>query len=157
MSNGPTTAPGAKRRPPEQLGIVAAGDRVEHDVERPDKEIRDAKDQRLGAECRWRREGHDQHHARRREHGKSYGAFFGIESVGQPRIGFPRPPQGREEEGAAQQALARLVGGEETGDLGEGEDEDEVKEQLERREPLSRPPRSERASGSLAVVCCSPI
>ena len=93
-------------------------------------------DQGLGSECRRRREGHDQHRGRRGEHDQSNAALFGVEGVRQPGIGGPRPPQRGKQEPAPQQPFPALVRGEEPGHLRDGEDEDEVEEQLERRDPL---------------------
>jgi len=42
----------------------------------------------------------------------------------------PRPPQRGKQKRPAQQSFPGLVGCEEAGDLGDGEDEDEVEEQL---------------------------
>ena len=101
-----------------------------------DDEVRDGEDQGLGSERRWRREGHDQHRGRRGEHDQANAALFGVEGVRQPGIGGPRPPQRSKQERATQEPFPALVRGEEPGHLRDGEDEDEVEEQLQRRHPL---------------------
>ena len=103
----------------------------------------------VGPERRGRGQGHDQHGGRRREDGQANGAFLRVEGVRQPGIGGPRPPQGREEEDAAQQPVCAQVLREEPGDLRDGEDEDEIEEQLERRDPLLALDRRTCIVGSL--------
>ena len=63
-------------------------------------------------------------------------AFLGIDRVRQPRVRPPRPPQRSKKKRPAQQSFPGLVDRKEAGDLGDGEDEDEVEEELERRDPL---------------------
>lgn len=70
------------------------------------------------------------------EHGQAHGALFGVERVRQPRVPSPRPPQGAEEHEGLEHATPRRVGGKEAGDLGDGEDEDQIEEQLEGCNPL---------------------
>ena len=119
-----------------QLWIVPARDHVEDDVERANAEVRDPEDEGIRSERFGRRERHDQHGAGRGEHRQANPTFLGVERVRQPGVGRPRPPQRGQQEGAAQQALRGLVRHHEPGDLGDGEDEDEVEEQFERRDPL---------------------
>jgi hypothetical protein len=63
-------------------------------------------------------------------HRQSNAAFLGIDGVGQPGVRPPRPPQRGKQKRPAQQSFPGLAGCEEAGDLGDGEDEDEVEEQL---------------------------
>ena len=158
---------GGRRR---ELRIAAAGDRVEDEVERADEEIRDTEDEGIDAERRRASRGDDEHRRRRGEDGQADGAFFRIEGVRQPRIGRPCPPQRREQQQPADQPLPGFVFREEAGDLGDGEDEDEVEEQLERRDPLLALDRSNVHRGQISpapnpaesrpadlpddVVCC---
>ena len=59
---------------------------------------------------------------------QSNGAFLGIDGVRQPGVRPPRPPQSGKQKRPAQQSFPGLVGCEEAGDQGDGEDE--VEEQL---------------------------
>jgi hypothetical protein len=105
-------------------------------VERADDEIRDGKDEGIGSKRRGRREGDDEHGGGRGEHGQADAAFLRVEGIRQPGVCRPCPPQNCEEEEAAKQPLPGLVLREEIGDLGDGEDEHEIEEQLEWSDPL---------------------
>ena len=74
----------------------------------------------------------DDHRADGGEHQHPHAALFGIERVGQPRIGGPRPPQDAEQQACSEDTTPRRVVDEQRGDLGERVDEDEIEEQLER-------------------------
>ena len=68
--------------------------------------------------------------------GQPDGAFLGIEGVRQPGVRRPGPPQRAEQQQAPQETVPGRISREEPGDLRDGEDEDEVEEQLEWRDPL---------------------
>ena len=130
---------GARQDPDDgaqQLGIAAAGDRVEDEMEGAHDEVRDAEDDAVDLEGVRRGQRHDEHRGHRPEHGDSDGALLRVQRVGEPGVRRPRPPQHAEKEEAAQQAIPGRVVGEEAGDLGDGEDEDEIEEELERGHPL---------------------
>ena len=95
-----------------------------------DEEVRDPEDDGLRTERRRRRECHDQHGGRCGEDRQSNGAFLWIDGVRQPGVRPPRSPQRGKQKRPAQQSFPGLVGCEEAGDLGDGEAEDEVEEQL---------------------------
>jgi hypothetical protein len=106
------------------------GDREQDEVQGADEEVRDPEDDGLRTERRRRRECHDQHGGRCGEDRQSNGAFLGIDGVRQPGVRPPRSPQRGKQKRPAQQSFPGLVGCEEAGDLGDGEAEDEVEEQL---------------------------
>jgi hypothetical protein len=115
---------------------VAAGDGEEHQVEHPHDEVGDAEHDAIDVERVRGREGHDEHGGHRAEHRDAHHALLGIERVREPGVGRPRPPQRAEQEEPAEQPIPRRVMDEEPGDLGDGEDEDQVEEELEIRDAL---------------------
>ena len=120
----------------EELWIAAAGERVEDEMEGAHDEVRDAEDNPIRLEGVRRGQRDDEHRGHRSEHGDSDSALLRVQRVGEPGVCRPRPPEDAEEEEAAQQAIPRRVVGEEAGDLGDGEDEDEIEEELKRRHSL---------------------
>ena len=135
-NDGPITAPGANRRTAaNSSGTVATGDRVEDEVKGADDEVRDGEDHSLGPERRWRREGYDQHRGRRGEHDQALAALFGSR-CSSARHRRPTPTTARQAGARPEEPFPALVRGEEPGHLRDGEDEDEVEEQLQRRHPL---------------------
>lgn len=60
--------------------------------------------------------------------------FIDIDRAGKPGVEVPRPPQGGQNEHAAQDAGPRHVRREQAGDPGYCEYEDQVEEQSERRD-----------------------
>jgi hypothetical protein len=78
--------------------------------------------------------------------------------VGQPRIPAVDPPQVAEDQGDAAQARHGRFAGQEAGELGDGEDEDQIEEQLDGRDPDLRRagPARLRLVGSHALVLTRP-
>src|SRR5262249_10283349 len=70
------------------------------------------------------------------QHRPPDGSFTWIYGVGQPGVRGPDPPERREDQQAAPEPAPRRILREHRRDLREREDEDEVEEQLERRDPL---------------------
>jgi len=76
-------------------------------------------------------------HCRHRDHHRAPDQSFGrIDSVGQPGVGRPRPPERDEEQQSMSETAPSRIVGENRRDLGEPKDEDEVEEELERTDPL---------------------
>jgi len=89
------------------------------------------------------------HHERRDEHRDERDeqccadeAFFGVDSIRQPGVGRPRPPERAEHEHTAADPGERWVVGEQRRHLREREHEDEVEEELSWRDAV------------LLVDCC---
>ena len=113
-------------------GIVASDDGGKDQVEEADEEVGEAEQHRFGAEGARHGQGDPEHGRHRGEHGQSDGTLVDVHRAGQPRVDVPGPPQGGEHEHAPQDSAPRGVGGQEPRDLGDGEDEDQIEEQLER-------------------------
>jgi hypothetical protein len=73
------------------------------------------------------------HHQAREHHGNQHQAnwqYIRVEPVGEPGGVLPRPPDHEQQEERLQRSLDRLVGQEQVGELGYGEDVDEIEKQL---------------------------
>jgi hypothetical protein len=99
--------------------------------------------------------GHEQP-GHRREYRDADDALLGIDRARQPRVADPRPPQGAEHEQALGQARPRRLVGHERGALREREDEDEVEEELERRDVRLFAQRRLEAAGAEEVAALTP-
>ena len=89
------------------------------------------------AECLWdAQRGHEQRR-HRGEQDEADAALLGVDHAGQPRVPDPRPPQqAQHDETLADATPCRIVRHQRRA-LRDGEDEDEVEEQLERTDPLA--------------------
>ena len=81
-------------------------------------------------------ERHDEHGRHRPEHPRANPALLGLERVRQPREADPRPPDRREDQESMPEAAPREVLRHQLCDLGDGEDHDEVEEELQGCDPL---------------------
>ena len=120
----------------QQVSIAACSERVQremHDVH--DQEGHPEHDtvtaERVGDGQRG-----DEHRRHRNQHRPPHRAHAGIDGVGQPGVGRPRPPERGEDQETVPEASPRRIVRQDRRDLREREDEDEVEEQLERRDPL---------------------
>jgi hypothetical protein len=105
-------------------------------MEGADDEIGDAEGHRLSAERSRHGERHHEHRPDRGEDREPNGAFLGVEGVRQPRVRAPGPPQRAEEQQAPHEATPRRIAEEEARHLRDGEDEDEIEEEFQRRDAL---------------------
>jgi hypothetical protein len=121
-----------------QHGVVAGDHDEHHQVHDPEGEVAQGQDQgtvqparpvvvRLGDAQR-----EQEHRGHRREHHDGDRGLLGADHVGQPRVARPRPPQQHHDEDALHHRPRADVLRHERGHLREGEDEDQVEEQLER-------------------------
>ena len=101
---------------------------------RRSEQIADAPQHAVAGEGARRGQGDDQHHRHRREHDQPRQHQLGVDGAGQPAVARPGPPDERQQDQSAAQLGERRVLGEEPGDLRQREHEDEVEEQLERRD-----------------------
>ena len=115
---------------------MLAGDRVELEVEQTHDEVRDPEEDAVRTERFRDGERDDEHGRHRREHARAHRSLLGLERVGQPRVGCPRPPERGQYDQPLPEPVPRGVVRHEQGDLRDGEDEDEVEEELERSDPL---------------------
>ena len=106
---------------------------VDRDVDRADREVREAEDDRVVAERLRHRKRGDQHRAHGREQAQPREPVVAVQGVRHPGVAAPGPPDEGEHQHPLAEPLPGRVLGHQAGDLGEGEDEDEVEEQLERR------------------------
>jgi hypothetical protein len=120
----------------QQVTVSAAGEGIKRRVHRADDEESSAKDHALVVE-------HVRHHERRNEHRDqrdeqrgAEDALLGVDDVRQPGIGRPRPPERGQYEHPAPDPGERGVVGEQRCDLREREHEDEVEEELLRRDAV---------------------
>ena len=78
----------------------------------------------------------DEHRRHRNQHRSPYRTDTGIDGVGQPGVGRPRPPERAEDQQAVPEPAPGRIVRQNRRDLREPEDEDEVEEELERRDAL---------------------
>ena len=114
----------------QEFAVAAAGDGIEHEVERAHDQVGDREGDAIATEGLGRREGCDEHPGDGGEHRDPDAAFFRVERVRQPREGGPRPPQDAEQQPAPEHTAPGRVTDEQRGDLSECEDENEVEEEL---------------------------
>ena len=122
-------------------GIVAAGEHEQRDVAGAHDSVRDRERQRAVAERLGHAERDDEHRCHRTEHGAAHGALFGVDDAGEPGVAHPGPPEDREHEHPASDALPRRLRGHQRAALREAEHEDEIEEQLQRLDGLALPER----------------
>ena len=77
-------------------------------------------------------ERHHQQGDHHQQHHDPDGPLLGVDEAGQPGEAHPRPPHDGQRHDAVQEPAPRQVVGHEGGALGEGDDEDEIEEELER-------------------------
>ena len=117
-----------------QRRIAAGGEREQRRVQQAQRQIADAPQHAVAGEGARRGQGDDQHHRHRREHDQPRQHQLGVDGAGQPAVARPGPPDERQQDQSAAELGERRVLGEEPGDLRQREHEDEVEEQLERRD-----------------------
>jgi hypothetical protein len=100
--------------------------------------VGDGEQQRVVVEGFRDRERRCQERPHRGEHEEALDPLLRGDVVRQPGIAAPGPPEQGEHEHALAEALPGRVVRHEQGDLGQREDEDEVEEELERRDLLLR-------------------
>ena len=130
---------GRRREAPErpaQGRVALGGERVEPEVEQAHEHVGDPEEHGLGAEGAGDGEGDQEHRGHRPEHARPDRARLGLQRVREPGVARPGPPQGGEDEQAAAHPRPGGVVRHELGHLGEGVDEDEVEEVLQRGDPL---------------------
>src|SRR5581483_11752802 len=82
----------------------------------------------------WNGERGDQHRAHRGEHREADAALVDVHRARQPRVPGPRPPERDEDEHPAEDSTPRWIVREQARHLGDREHEDQVEEELERRD-----------------------
>ena len=130
---------GRRREAPErpaQVRVALGGERVESEVEQAHEHVGDPEEHGLGAEGAGDGEGDQEHRGHRPEHARPDRARLGLQRVREPGVARPGPPEGGEDEQAAAHPRPGGVVRRELGHLGEGVDEDEVEEVLQRGDPL---------------------
>jgi hypothetical protein len=103
-------------------------------VHRTDDEKGDAEEHPLVVEDTRHDERPDEHRGQRDEQRGADDGLLRVERVRQRRIGRPRPPEGAEHEHTTADPGEGRIGGKQRRDLRECEDEDEVEEELSRRD-----------------------
>ena len=107
-------------------------------MKQTDEEVRDAEQHGVVSEGARDRQGDTEHRRHRAEHHQPDPALVDVQRARQPGVGGPRPPEGGEDEHSAEHSAPRRVVREHDGDLGDGEHEREVEEQLERSDLMLR-------------------
>ena len=119
---------------PEAVGIVASDDRGEDEMEQADEEVRDAEQHGVVPEGARHRQGDAEHRRHRGEHRQPDAALVHVHRARQPRVDAPCPPERRDHEHPAEDSAPRRVVREQDRDLRDREHEDQVEEELERRD-----------------------
>ena len=120
--------------------IVLGREPEDPQMEQPQREVRDGEDDRSEQPAGQvdERLGHaerqHEHRAHRAEHGHAADALVRAQDVAHPREPHPAPPEQAEHQHPAHDPLPREVVGHQGGHLGEREDEDQIEEQLDRRD-----------------------
>ena len=120
----------------EQVAAPAAGKGVERGVHRPDHDERGAEEHAFVVEHAGHGERRDEHRGQRDEQRNTDDALLRVDRIRQPGVGRPRPPERGQHEHAAAEPGERRVVGEQRRDLCEREHEDEVEEELSRRDAV---------------------
>ena len=102
----------------------------------PDERVCAREDEGVVAEDVRHRNGGDQHRAHRGEHRDPHRAFLRVDRVRQPRVRGPRPPEHSQHQQPLDDARPGRVLDDQARHLRDRKHEDEVEEELERRDPL---------------------
>ena len=116
------------------VGIVASDDGGEDEMKQADEEVGDAEQHGVVSEGARHRQGDAEHRRHRGEHRQPDATLVDVHRARQPRVDAPRPPERREHEHPAEDSTPRRVVREQDRDLGDREHEDQVEEELERRD-----------------------
>ena len=121
---------------PAEAGHAAAQPRAHEEpgVDEDDRHEPDAEHDASAGEGRRDRQRHDQETDHRRQQEQLADRSVRRNRIRQPHVAAEHPPQDAEQQEDPQHADRRRVVGQDGGQLGDGEDEDEVEEQLERRD-----------------------
>jgi hypothetical protein len=120
-----------------QLGNAAARDHEQPDLPVADDRVGDRELECQAAERARHRQRDEQHAGHRAEDHDPDRVLLGIDDARDPRVTDPRPPKEREHEEALEQAAPVRVVRHELRALRQRQDEDEVEEELERRDLLA--------------------
>ena len=126
----------------QQAAVVTCGHGVDHQVDDAHEDHGDGERQRAvpaAGDVMERlddRESGDEQRHHREHHTGPDDALVGLRLVAQPRVGAPGEPQQAQHHDAARDAEPRRVRREQRRHLGEGVDEHEVEEQLQRRDAV---------------------
>jgi hypothetical protein len=99
-----------------------------------DNEVGGAEQHGVVAEGARHRQGNAEHRAHRGEHHEANATFVDVHGARQPRVGGPCPPERRENQRPTKSSAPRRVVRKQERDLGHREHEDQVEEELERRD-----------------------
>ena len=116
------------------IGVVTADDGRKDEVQQANEQVRAAEEHGVVAEGARHGEGGAEHRAHRTENRQPYATFVDVRRTRQPGVGNPRPPERGEHEQPAQHPTPRRVMREQARDLRDREHEDQVEEELERRD-----------------------
>ena len=132
--------------------VTPARDHEEPEVRQPHDPVGAGEGERVVAEGVRDAEGGDEERGHRGEERSADCSFLGVDDAREPRVAHPGPPEDPQHQRPAYQPAPGRVGRHQGRALRDGEDEHEVEEQLERRDPLllaSRCRQPMRAGGSL--------
>ena len=137
-----------------QRRVLAVGDVHQHDLPVADDGVGAGEEEPVVAEGAGHAECDDEQPCHRREERDPHLALLGVDDAREPGVAGPRPPHQPEDQQALGDALPGRVVGHQRRALGEREDEDEVEEELERRDPVlaaedGGDPAGARRSGGL--------
>ena len=103
-------------------------------MQEPDAEVGEAEQHGVVSEGARHRQPDAEHRRHRGEHRQPDAALVDVDRARQPCVSGPRPPERREHEHPVEHPVPGRVVREQARDLGDREHEDEVKEELERRD-----------------------
>ena len=119
-----------------QVTVASARDRVQDQVCNPNHAVGAREEERVVAEDVRDRQRRDQHRRHGPEHHDPDEALFRIDRVRQPGVRGPRPPEHTQHDQSLGEPCPGRVGDHEAGHLRDREHEDQVEEELERRDAL---------------------
>jgi hypothetical protein len=116
-----------------KLVVVGAGKHEEADLGDPHGAVDEREDDREVAEGLRDAERDEQQRRHRPEDDQAHGALLRVDDAGQPGVADPGPPEHAEHQQPLGEPRPGRVVGHQRRALGEGEHNDEVEKQLERR------------------------
>ena len=120
----------------QQISVVACSERIQRELHDVHDQESDSEHDTVTAERVGDGQCGDEHRRHRKQHRPPDRTHFRIDRVRQPGVGGPRPPERGEDQEPVPEPAPRRIVRQHGRHLREREDEDEVEEQLERRDPL---------------------
>jgi hypothetical protein len=120
----------------QQISVAPCCERVQREPDDVHDQERNPENDTVTVESLGDGQRGDEHRRHRDQHRAPYRVLTGIDGVGQPGVGGPRPPERGKDQETVPEPTPRRIIRQDRRDLCEPEDEDEVEEELERSDAL---------------------